>query len=68
MYSALDADDGLEAGDLAGDGARNPYKSQFVRRIDMTDEEKRDLLAFLEALTDRSVTSDPELSDPFAER
>ena len=53
-------------GPHAGDGARNPFKSVFVREFEITDDEKADVLAFLGALTDEAVIRDPALSDPFA--
>ena len=49
----------------AGDGRRNPYKSVFVRAFELTAAERQDLLAFLRALTDESVRSNPAFSDPF---
>jgi len=35
-----------------GDGVNNPLKSPFIQGFDITDEEKQDLLNFLESLTD----------------
>ena len=35
-----------------GDGITNPLKSPFIQGFDITDEEKQDLLNFLESLTD----------------
>ena len=55
----------IEAGPFAGDGSRNPYKSIFVREFDLSESERADLLAFLEALTDESVLTNPAFSDPF---
>ena len=55
----------IEAGPLAGDGSRNPYKSVFVREFELSEAQKEDLLAFLHALSDESVLSDPAFSDPF---
>ena len=54
-----------EEGPYAGDGSRNPYKSVFVRPFELTDTERADLLAFLEALTDASVLTDPAFSNPY---
>jgi cytochrome c peroxidase len=51
-------------GPYAGDGRRNPYKSEFVRGFDITNEEKADLLAFLESLTDESLLTEPRYADP----
>lgn len=56
----------IEAGPFAGDGSRNPYKSEFVRGFTLTDAERADLEAFLEALTDESVLTNPAFRDPFA--
>ena len=52
-------------GPYAGDGRRNPYKSEFIVGFDLSDQERADLLAFLHALTDQSVLENPALSDPF---
>ncbi len=57
----------VEDGPNAGDGAQNPHKSGFVSGFTLTDQEREDLLAFLEALTDEEFLTDPRLSDPFAE-
>jgi cytochrome c peroxidase len=54
-----------EEGLNAGDGRRNPYKSVFVRPFELDDTERADLLAFLEALTDRSVLTNPAFSNPY---
>jgi len=43
----------------------NMYKSPFVKGFELTDKEKSDLIAFLNALTDESFVSDPKLSNPF---
>lgn len=51
-------------GPYAGDGSRNPYRSEFVRGFTLTAQERADLLAFLESLTDESVFSNPAWSDP----
>ena len=51
-------------GPYAGDGSRNPYRSEFVRGFTLTAHERADLLAFLESLTDESVPGNPAWSDP----
>jgi cytochrome c peroxidase len=56
----------IEDGPNAGDGRLNPEKSPFVPGFTLTDQERADLLAFLEALTDTTFLTDPSLSDPFA--
>jgi len=55
----------IAEGPLAGDGRLSPFKSEFVTGFELTDEERADLLAFLDALTDKTVLSDPRFSDPF---
>jgi len=57
----------IEEGLYAGDGSRNPYRSEFVRGFDLTPGERADLLAFLDALTDEFVLQDPALSNPSSE-
>jgi cytochrome c peroxidase len=58
----------ISDGPYAGDGSRNPYKSVFVRPFALTEEEREDLLAFLEALSDTSVLTNPAFSNPWVER
>lgn len=58
----------IAAGPFAGDGSRNPYKSVFVRAFDLTETDREDLLAFLGALTDESVRSNPDFSNPYRAR
>lgn len=55
----------IEEGPLAGDGRRNPFKSGFINGFDMTPEERADLIAFLEALTDDEFINDPQFASPF---
>ncbi len=57
----------IEDGDYAGDGRLSPFKSEFVGGFELAENEKADLLAFLHALTDESVLTDPRYSDPFAD-
>ncbi len=52
-------------GPHAGDGRRSPFKSEFIKGFELTDEERSDLLAFLHALTDEDVLRNEALSDPF---
>ncbi len=44
---------------------QNPFQSEFVRGFTLTAQEKADLLAFLESLTDTAFLSDPAHADPF---
>jgi cytochrome c peroxidase len=49
----------------AGDGRSSPFKSEFIRGFELTNEERSDLLAFLQALTDETVLHNDTLSNPF---
>jgi cytochrome c peroxidase len=57
----------LESGPYAGDGRRSPFKSEFIGGFELSDEERADLLAFLESLTDRYLLENPALSNPFSD-
>lgn len=52
-------------GPHAGVGAANSNKSIFLPGINATPEERRDLIEFLESLTDTGVLTDPRFSDPW---
>ena len=54
----------LGEGAYAGDGRRNPFKSEFVRGFELSDDERQALLAFLDALSDETVLADPRFSNP----
>lgn len=55
----------IDKGPNAGDGRANPYKDPAITPIDLTDRDRADLVAFLRTLTDRAVTKDPRLANPF---
>ena len=55
----------IEEGPFSGDGSRNPYKSIFVREFKLEESERDELLAFLHALTDATVITNPAFSNPF---
>ena len=52
-------------GPYKGVGANNPHKSEFVKGFRLTDEERADLVAFLESLTDQAFISDPRFRNPW---
>jgi len=56
----------IEEGDHAGDGRLSPFKSEFVRGFELTNDERQDLTEFLESLTDAQVLSDEQFSNPFS--
>ncbi|OIQ47271.1 MAG: di-heme enzyme, partial [Gammaproteobacteria bacterium MedPE] len=55
----------IDSGPLTGDGRENPYKSQFVKGFELDVQQKEDLIAFLEALTDREFITNPRHANPF---
>lgn len=55
----------IEEGPHAGDGRANPYKSSFVSGFPMTEQDREDILAFLESLTDDVFISEPAFADPW---
>jgi len=54
----------IAEGEYAGDGSASPLKSGLVSGFELTDREKRDLLALLESFTDREFLTNPAFSDP----
>ena len=54
-------------GQNAGDGSASPYKSDFIVGFTITEDERRDLIAFLESLTDETFVTNPALADPWPE-
>ncbi|MDJ0700470.1 MAG: di-heme enzyme [Woeseiaceae bacterium] len=54
----------LEDGPYPGDGRVSPFKSDFVRGFELSKAERDDLLAFLDALTDDNVLTNPRWADP----
>lgn len=58
----------IEGGPNAGDGAKSPLKSEFLRGFLVSDSERADLVHFLESLTDPDFSNDPRFSDPWGDR
>lgn len=56
----------IDTGPFAGDGNSSPLKSDFIVKIDLSQQEKADLVAFLKTLTDESLLTSPRLSDPWS--
>ncbi|WDE08128.1 di-heme enzyme [Thalassomonas viridans] len=54
----------ITEGPYRGDGRKNSLKSPFVKGFTLTGQERQDLLAFLNALTDKSFLSAPEHARP----
>jgi cytochrome c peroxidase len=55
-----------QAGDDAGVGSASPWKSTLVKGFTLTADERADLMAFLLALTDDELVTDPRYADPFS--
>ncbi len=51
-----------EAGGRGGEA--NPRRDRFIRGFILTDEERSDLIAFLESLTDPEFLADPRFGAP----
>jgi cytochrome c peroxidase len=52
-------------GPNAGVGHDNPNKDRLVQGFSVTAQNRADLLAFLESLTDQDLLHDPQLSNPW---
>lgn len=57
----------LEEGAFAGDGRLSPFKSGFVGGFELVISERQDVIAFLDSLSDSSVSSDERFANPFTE-
>ncbi|CDH43153.1 methanobactin export MATE transporter MbnM [Candidatus Contendibacter odensensis] len=55
----------ISEGPLAGDGARSPFKSELIVSFRLTAQEKLDLIAFFQSLTDWEFLCDSRFADPF---
>ncbi len=55
----------IDTGPDAGDGQMSPVKSDLIVRIDLSPEEKADLVAFLRCLTDESFLGSERFADPW---
>ena len=58
----------ITGGERQGVGRPNAQKSQFVQGFTLTDEERADLVAFLDSLTDQAFISDPRFANPWPQR
>lgn len=54
----------IDSGPLAGVGSENPFKSERMSGFELGPAERRDLIAFLHALTDPSFLQDPRFGPP----
>jgi cytochrome c peroxidase len=49
----------------AGDGSRNPNKDPLIRGFKLAPEERADLIAFLDSLTDEEIIHDRKFGNPW---
>lgn len=57
----------ISAGPSSGDGANNTNKSKLIKGFTLSGTERKQLLAFLYALTDSTLSSNPVFQNPFAQ-
>ncbi len=55
----------VSKGDNQGDGKLSPLKDPILDKVEITEEDKPALIAFLKTLTDESLLTNPRFSDPF---
>lgn len=55
----------ITSGPHAGDGRANPFKDSFVKGFSLNPQEKADLIAFLNSLSDTEFTTTPRFSNPW---
>ncbi|MFV0383018.1 MbnH family di-heme enzyme [Paracoccus sp. (in: a-proteobacteria)] len=52
-------------GPHAGKGSGNPYRDPLIIGFTITPDQRADLIAFLESLTDEAILADPAFADPW---
>lgn len=55
----------IQSGPHAGVGRNNPLKSSFIPGFALTAQDRSDLIAFLNSLTDEQFLRDPRFSNPW---
>lgn len=55
----------IEAGPQAGDGNVNPFKSELLAGFILSEQDKQNVKAFLQSLTDWQFICAPNLQDPY---
>jgi cytochrome c peroxidase len=55
----------IEEGPLAGDGRDNPWRSDDLKSFELSDQERADLIAFLQSLSDATLIRDPRHANPW---
>lgn len=55
----------ITAGDQAGDGRASPFKDGLITGFTLSTEERTDLIAFLNSLTDETLTTSERFANPW---
>lgn len=55
----------IVTGALAGDGSTSPLKSPLITGFELSEQERADVISFLESLTDHKFITDPAHSNPW---
>lgn len=55
----------IKEGPYRGDGRKHPLKSSLISGFILTDQERNDLIHFLESLSDESFVTNPAFSNPW---
>ena len=55
----------IESGPEAGNGHDNPNKDPLIAGFELSRQDRADLIAFLESLTDEEVRHDPRFANPW---
>lgn len=55
----------IRQGKNKGFGSVSPFKSEFVPGLNLSPQERTDLLSFLHSLTDESFLTNPQLANPW---
>jgi cytochrome c peroxidase len=58
----------IDSGPHAGDGRVSPRKDGLINNIQLSPQDRADIVAFLKALTDERFLTNPAFSDPFKGR
>lgn len=58
----------ISEGTHAGAGRDNPNKSESIRGFPITQDQRADLVAFLQSLTDEALLHDPRFANPWVPR
>jgi len=55
----------ITSGPNKGDGRKNPFKDPRIDKINLTAQDKSDVIAFLKTLTDEEFLTNPRFANPF---